>query len=250
MTDYSAVQLFAQSARRVQPDFSLPANQDCVLTICRLVEGVPLAIELAAAWMKVMPCTEIAEEIDQGLDFLTTSLRDVPTRHRSLRAVFDHSWRLLSGREREVFRRLSVFRGGFRKQAAAQIAGASLLDLAAMVEKSLLKVTPTGRYRMHELLRQFAAEKLAEAPKEKEETKSRHSEYFIAFVNEREQLLSSDRQKTAINEIGQETKNIRQAYDRVVEQGSGEASKIASNNLSNFITRILTEDELQENEAN
>ena len=168
--EYSAVRLFAQSARRVQPDFSLSAELDCVLHICRLVEGMPLAIELAASWLKLLSCPEIARQIEQSLDFLTTPVRNVPARHRSMRAIFEHSWQLLSQTEQDILRRLSEFKGGFQQEDAEQVAGASLLQLAALVDKSILRVTPTGHYRMHEMLRQFAAEKLQETTQDKEQT--------------------------------------------------------------------------------
>src|SRR5262249_45381113 len=111
---YSAVALFLQRAHKVHARFTFgAAEKRAVARICRLVEGMPLGIELAAAWVRALSCAEIAQEIEQSLGFLTTSLRDVPERHRSLLAVFDHSWRLLSADERGVFRKLSVFRGGF-----------------------------------------------------------------------------------------------------------------------------------------
>jgi len=156
---YSAVQLFVQSARRGGPGFQLADVKD-VARICKLVEGLPLAIELAACWVHQMPGARIAEQIQRDLDFLSTNLRDVPERHRSTRALFEHSWRLLSGDEQAVLRKLSVFRSGFDADAAAHIANASLHVLSALTEKSLLRASPLERYDLHELLRQFAEEKL------------------------------------------------------------------------------------------
>jgi predicted ATPase len=97
---YDLVQLFVERARRVRRDFSLAAELTDVVRICQLVEGVPLAAELAAAWTNILSCNAIAAELEDGLQLLQTSLRDVPDRHRSLRAVFDESWKLLSGRAR------------------------------------------------------------------------------------------------------------------------------------------------------
>src|SRR5207244_12551091 len=115
------------------------------------------------------------------LDLLATTQRDVPARHRSMRAVFDESWRLLSDEERLVLERVSVFRGGFDAEAAVQVAGADRALLAGLVQRSLLQQTPGGRYEIHELLRQYGAEKLAEAG-ESEETRSRHAAYYLALV--------------------------------------------------------------------
>ncbi|MBI1877997.1 MAG: XRE family transcriptional regulator [Chloroflexi bacterium] len=138
---YDAVRLFVQSARRAQVGFSLAAEQKSVVRICRLVEGMPLGIELAAAWLKTLACDQIAHEIERSLDILSTRLQNMPERHRSMRAVFEHSWRLLVEAEQAVLQRLSVFRGGFQYQAAESVADASLMTLAALVEKSLLQVT-------------------------------------------------------------------------------------------------------------
>src|SRR5262249_50005594 len=136
---YAAVQLFSQRARRVQANFSLDMNAPSVVTICRQVEGLPLALELAATWLRVMPCGQIAAQIAVGLDLLATPLRNVPERHRSLRATFEQSWRLLSEAERGVLAVLSVFRGGFDLQAASNVAGADLPMLACLVDKSLIR---------------------------------------------------------------------------------------------------------------
>jgi len=117
--DYSAVQLFMQNARRVQSSFTLNQTQKPAVTrICRLVGGMPLGIELASSWVRALSCEEIADEIERSLDILVTSARNVEPRHRNMRAALEHSWNLLSDVEREVFKKLSVFRGGFRKEAA------------------------------------------------------------------------------------------------------------------------------------
>ncbi|MCB0180454.1 MAG: AAA family ATPase, partial [Anaerolineae bacterium] len=134
-----AVQLFVARARQVQPDFSADDEREAVLQICRLVEGIPLAVELAASWTKTLSCPAIAAEIQRSLDFLVTPLRNVSDRHRSMAAVFDTSWQLLSENEQHVFKRLSVFRGGFQRAAAEPVAGATLATLAALVDKSLLR---------------------------------------------------------------------------------------------------------------
>src|SRR5439155_9655016 len=126
----------------------------------------------------------IAERIATGLDLLAASLRNVPERHRSLRATFEQSWRLLSEGERGVLAVLSVFRGGFDLQAAVNVAGASLPVLASLVDKSLIRVKEAGRYDMHELLRQYAEEQL-EAAGEGEATRQSHCQYYADFLQQR-----------------------------------------------------------------
>jgi predicted ATPase/DNA-binding SARP family transcriptional activator len=216
---YSAVQLFVNSARRVRRDFSLvPAEAPAVGRICRLVEGMPLALELAAAWARVATVQEIADEIERGLDLLATSASDVPARHRSMRAVLDHSWRLLSPVEQEAFCNLSVFRGGFSREAAGQVAGASLAALAALVDQSLVRRYPSGRYDMHELSRQYAAEKRAEVPGEKEKLLDRHSAYYVAFLQGVQEPLQGKHREKALAEIDREIENVRLAWRWLVSQ--------------------------------
>src|SRR6266545_5899062 len=220
LEEYSAVQLFVQQARRVQPHFCLSeGDRPAVARICQLVVGMPLAIELAAAWIRVLTCTAIAEHITGNLDFLTTLTSDIPERHRSVRAVFDHSWNLLTMEARMVFARLSVFHGGFRREAAEYIAGADLSILLALADKSLLFATPAGRYEIHELLRQYAAEKLCESSEGIDPIRDRHSSYYGEFLHQRAHYLKGGKQKETLKEIGAEIENIRAGWLWAVERG-------------------------------
>ncbi len=217
--EYSAVQLFLQRASQVDVGFTLAeADLPQVVRICRLLEGMPLGIELAAAWVRTLSCQEIAQEIEKSLDFLATSMRDLPERHRSLRAVFDHSWQLLADAERAAFRRLSVFRGGFSRDAAEQVAGAHLSLLSTLADKSLLRRDPTGRYTVHETLRQYAAQKLDQAPQEGEVAQDQHCSHFAAFLQQREKDLKGARQSGALDEIAAELENVRVAWRWAVAQ--------------------------------
>jgi predicted ATPase len=215
---YSAVQLFLSGARQIQPGFEATDDvlQD-VVRICRLVEGMPLGIELAAAWVGMLTPAEIAAEISQNLDFLETDLRDVPERQRSMRAVFDHSWRLLTERERELFQGLSVFRGGFTRDAAQEVSGASPRELKALVNKSLLQRTPAGRYQVHELLRQYAAGKLEDSGKA-EAVRDAHGAYYAAALERWERDLKGARQRTTLTEMGVEIENAHAAWNWAVER--------------------------------
>jgi predicted ATPase/DNA-binding SARP family transcriptional activator len=159
---YSAVQLFLQTARRMRARFALMEEQSHVIRICQLVEGLPLGLELAASWVRVMSCREIAEQIEHNLDVLSAHITDMPDRHRSARAVFEYSWSLLAPEEQRVFMKLAAFPGGFRREAAERVAGAPLSLLFTLVDKSLLRAGANGRYDMHSLLHQFVVEKAAE----------------------------------------------------------------------------------------
>jgi predicted ATPase/DNA-binding XRE family transcriptional regulator len=216
--EYSAVELFVYHARSVQAGFTLKAEeQEAVARICQLVDGMPLAIELAAAWVQILTCGEVVCEIERSLDFLETSLRDVPERHRSLRAVFDHSWNLLSDGERSLLCRLAVFRGGFEREAAERVAGATLPLLAALVSKSLVRRASGGRYDLHEVVRQYALVRLAGDP-QTEADRDRHSEYYLALLQEREAALLSAAQREVIRELAAEIGNVHAAWAWAVER--------------------------------
>lgn len=217
---YAAVRLFLQSARRVQPNFELsPADLAPLTRICRQVRGMPLAIILAAAWVEMLTPAEIAAEVSQNLDFLATEMRDTPERQRSLRAVFDYSWNLLNQREQEIFCRLSVFRGGFSRPAGQEIGGASLRDLMALVNKSLLHRFPTGRYDVHEVLRQYAAEKLAQSPEGDAPVRDRATTYYAAALERRADDLLGPRELEALDDIESDSENVRAAWYWAVAQG-------------------------------
>ena len=206
-----AVQLFLQSARRTRPDFILTDdNRMDVLALCRLVEGMPLGIILAATWLDTLSTTEILAEMNQDLDFLAVEGGDLPQRQRSMRAAFNHSWRLLDEREQAAFRQLSVFRGGFTREAAAAVADASARNLQALINKSLLIRESVNRYMFHELLRQFAAEKLAGAPGEEAATRYRHSAYFCDFLYDHAQQWHSAKQFEALATVMREAANAQE----------------------------------------
>jgi predicted ATPase/DNA-binding SARP family transcriptional activator len=235
LAGYSAVQLFLQQAQTVQPGFKpTTADQQAIQRICRLVEGVPLAIELAASWLQLLSCDEIAAEIERNLDFLATPLRNVPERHRSLRAVFDYSWQLMSPEEKRIFRQLSVFRGGFRHEAAEQVAGASLAHLRTLVNKSLLQPPQAGRYLRHMLLWQYATEKLAELPAEQGSAQERHGLYYAGFLAQRSAALQGGDQKQALTEIGEEIENIRLSWRWAIAHGHVAALEQSLESLFHF----------------
>jgi predicted ATPase/DNA-binding CsgD family transcriptional regulator len=221
---YDAAQLFVERARQARGDFMVDREHPHVIRICRLVGGLPLAIELAAARVRTMSCAQIAEEIQRSMGFLSTALRNVPERHRDMYAVLEPSWNRLTPPQREVFERLSVFRGGFEREAAERVAGASLQLLTALVDKSLLRVTSTGRYEMHELVRQYAeARLLEEPPGENERAQDSHCTYYADFLQQREPDLHGADLLRALAEIRPEIDNIRVMWQWAVEHGRWDA---------------------------
>ncbi|MBL8161163.1 MAG: helix-turn-helix domain-containing protein [Anaerolineae bacterium] len=208
--DFTAVQLFEGCARRNLPGFHLQDHLSASIRVCELVEGMPLAIELAASWVRRMPCEQIAEQIQQDLNFLSAGWRDAPERHRSIRALFDHSWRMLSAEEQDVLMKLSVFRGGFEPEAARQIAGASLGMLTSLEDKSLVQGSPFGRYDLHELIRQYAENHLKDAGKAVE-AQNRHLDYYLIWAETTDKQLHTKEQLNAARRIKTEYNNLRAA---------------------------------------
>jgi tetratricopeptide (TPR) repeat protein len=184
-----------------------------------LLEGIPLAIELAAAWAGMLSCAEIADEIESNIDFLQTRMRDLPERHRSLRASFDHSWRYLSEEEQMALCRLAVFRGGFDRLAAGQVTGATLPLLASLVSKSLVRRGDDARYDLHEVIRQLALSHLEADPDQEESARNAHSEYYLRFAAEREKALRSAAQQQAGRELIDEMDNLRAAWVWAIRRG-------------------------------
>ena len=216
----TSVELFLQRARRAYVGFNaIPEDFPAIVRICQLVEGNPLGIELAAAWVRTLSCDEIAQEIEGGMDFLSVSALDMPARHRSMRAVFDHSWKLLTEEEQRVLLRLSVFQGGFRREAAEQVAEATLSVLSTLVTKSLIRRSGAGRYDLHELIRQFAAEQFAERPDEQAATQACHGNYYLTFFSQAEGRFRSSAQRETLEELTAEMDNFRAAWDWAVVHG-------------------------------
>jgi predicted ATPase/DNA-binding CsgD family transcriptional regulator/Tfp pilus assembly protein PilF len=232
---YSAIQLFVERARRVRGDLSLADEQAGVIRICQLVEGMPLALELASTWTKTLQTDEIATEIQRSIDFLSTSVRNVPERHQSMQAVFEQTWQRLSDGERRVFSALSVFSGGFRREAAEAVAGVSLRILSGLGDKSLLTHEPNGRYQIHELLRQYAQTRLETTPDEAFRIHDLHCAYYARFLHERQQSLAgSSRQRDASLEIEADLDNVRAAWAWAVEHSKVEAVEQAQYALIMF----------------
>lgn len=213
ITNSSAVTLFAQSARRAQAGFGMQEQERrAVARICQVVGGNPLAIELAASWVRMLSCDEIVQEIERNLDFLAASQRNMPERHRSMRAVFDHSWQMLNGVEQEALAKLSVFSGGFNRDAAAQVAQASLSVLASLISKFLVVRLDSDRYGFHELIRLYARERLTERG-ELDGVRDAHLNYFIELAEAAEPKLYDSEQIIWLDRLEREHDNLRTALE-------------------------------------
>jgi predicted ATPase/DNA-binding CsgD family transcriptional regulator/predicted negative regulator of RcsB-dependent stress response len=235
---YSALKLFVERARQVQKNFSPETEQAHMIRICQLVGGIPLGIEVATAWLKTLPSWKIADEIEHNIDFLATSMRNIPERHRSIRAVFDKSWQLLNEDEQDVFKKLSVFRGGFMQEAAEEVAGATLVTLSSLVDKSLLRISPSGRYRFHELTRQYAEEQLKTSPEEMIRIQELHCSYFAEYLYQYYQDARGPKQSLAYVELKQEIENVRVAWNYAIQNRKLEAIRRAVKGLFYFFINI------------
>ncbi len=216
-----AARLFLDAAERSRPGIALQTEDlEPLSRILDLTGGLPLAILLAAAWIQVLSISQIAEELASSLDILQTSMSDVPDRHRSMQAVFDYTWQQLGDREKSLFSALSVFRGGFTRDAAAAVADASLLDLANLSGRSL--ITPSDeseRHKVHELIRQYAESELEKDPERHEAVLNSHAAFFSELAHEAFALLSSADQPRMLEILEDDLENIRSAWRRHVSTG-------------------------------
>jgi predicted ATPase/class 3 adenylate cyclase/tetratricopeptide (TPR) repeat protein len=237
---FSGLALFTERAKQIEPSFDLTReNLPDVSRICQLVDGLPLGIELAAAWVNVLTCEEIAEEIESDIDFLATTMHDVPEKHRSLRAIFNQSWRRIPKDQQAGFRRLAVFRGGFRREAAQDVAGVSLAMLSQFIQKSLLNRDKQGRFVLHPLIKAFAGEKLDETPQERDSTYQLHSRHYVQFLIDRRQRIHGESMRKCREEMRAESGNIWAAVEWAITRWEDEDE--AYNALRSFALYAQTE---------
>jgi predicted ATPase len=221
---FDAVRLFVRSARRVDPDFSAATESEAVAAICRLVDGLPLAIELIAAWVRLLSCRDILLELRAGTELLRTPETGRPGRHASIERVFEQSWLRLGDAERDALGKLSVFRGGFDAAAARAITGSSLAVLGSLTDKSLLH-QDGARLRLHPLVQQLAAAKLSADVRKA--TEQAHSARYLQFVlGARKDVESGDGR--TLRQIEIEGDNCRAAWRWAATEGPAASADTAA----------------------
>jgi len=209
------------------PRFDLEAALPVVGRICRLLHGVPLALELAASQLRNSSCQAIAEAINRNLDILTVSFPDIPSRHRSLRAAFNWSWDYLSQSQQDTMARLTIFHGGFTEDAALAVAGASPRIIGGLVDKSFLRVAPSGRHSMHELIRQYSAERHFQL-QIMDEAREQHLSYYLVLAEQAEAEFQGPKQAPWLSRLEIEYLNIAAALRFAVREGKWErAARLA-----------------------
>lgn len=228
----SSATLFIQRAQQAVSGFT-PTTDDllAIAQICELVEGLPLGIELAAAWVRTLSCQEIAAEIRRSIHFLESAMLDLPERHRSIHATIEYSWKLLSSAEQRALRALSIFRGGFHRQAAEAVAGATLPILYSLISKSLVHRTETGRFDLHGLIQQYAWEQLQAVEQEASAAWQAYSRYYANLLAQRGQALKGADRVAVAAELIAELPNLRRAWERASGQGQADEINQAADSL-------------------
>jgi predicted ATPase/DNA-binding SARP family transcriptional activator/Tfp pilus assembly protein PilF len=228
--------LFAHHACRVDPRWELTAeNRACVSRICHLVEGLPLALELAAVWIRGASACRIAEEIADTIDFLRSATPHRPARQRSLAATFTYAYDLLSEEDRALFRRLSVFPGSFLLEDARAVADASLPALARLLDRSLIRLSETDRWDLHPLLRRYAAERLGRDPAALAALQAQHARLYLdQLVAEDDALWGEDPQR-ALTGVTAEWENVRAAWRYALSLGEVDLLRSAAGPLARYL---------------
>lgn len=216
---FGAINLFMQRARQAKHDFSFKEEKEQVIAICRLVEGLPLALELAAAWVRMLSCQQIVDKIQLSLDFLSATQRNIPDRHLSIRAVFETSWELMLPHEQDALAQMSIMRGGFTPEAAEAVADASIFTLKGLLNKSLLRARGKNHFNLHELVRQFAADKFELRYVSSEPQLERLMTYYMSLLYQNEETLFGPEQAHTLDLMEPEIDNIYQAWVWAVKRG-------------------------------
>lgn len=249
---YPAPQLFIHTAQAVHPNFIAERQKDAIIAICQMVEGLPLGIQLAAAAINAHACTEIVDAVRRNLDAINTKMRNMPERHRSLRAVFTHSWELLTPIEQRAFADLAIFVDGFSAESAKLIANISHELLDALQNKSLVQqmevqtgthsaqlidVETHRRYRLHPVLHHYAGLELAKSAAHEGRLRHQHCLYFCRFAAEREAALNQLGAGAAADAIATELENLRAGWRYALSQGLDELLLFMAPGLIRFYLR-------------
>lgn len=211
---FDAVQLFLRNARRVKPDFRLEnKDKSVIVELVYYLQGMPLAIELAANWVRLFPVSELLQALKQDINLLEVTGQQVSEKHQSMRKVFAYSWKLLSEEQKRVLAELSIFRGGFNRDAALSVAKASVRVLISLVNKSLIRTTPSGRFSILEVIRQYAAEYI----KNQDLVSKAHSSYYLKALAESIEGIRGDDPNASFRQLDLDFENIRIAWQYAVK---------------------------------
>jgi DNA-binding SARP family transcriptional activator/predicted ATPase len=241
---YHAIELFSHSARRTSSHFQISEeNYREIVAITQFVEGMPLGLEMAASWVNLLSPREILTEIRTNLDFLKTEMQDTPTRQRSMRAVLDYSWDRLNLDDQFALARLSVFQGGFTREAAEKVAGISLADLKKLMDCSFIRQKGSGGFHIHELMRQYTFEKLCQSTEKFKNASDRHAAYYCVALSLWGDGLKGPDQVKLLPVVRREIDNIQTAWVWVTQEKQIEQIKRGLEGLCYFYLRTLRNQE-------
>ncbi|MFC2095409.1 BTAD domain-containing putative transcriptional regulator [Candidatus Bipolaricaulota bacterium] len=230
--DYAAVRLLRISARRYGHAHESGVDDlTGISRVARLLEGLPLGLEMAADWRSMFSWNEIADRVSANLEFLRHTSKEVAPKHRTLAAVFEQAWGMLPDEAKAVLSRLSVFRDGFTVEAAESVTECHIGDLALLANRCLIKRVGSDRYRIHELLRQFASKKLADASREIKHIGRRHAEFYMHAVARWVQKLAGPEQYPTLERMGLAMGNVRSAFQYASEVAASDLLREACEGL-------------------
>lgn len=239
--------LFMQVAERTAPGFDPDDEQRCSIeSLCALLEGSPLGIELAASWVRLVPPSAVLSELRRDLSLLESADPLAPSRQKTLGQAFDYSWKLLSDSDRKAMAGASVFRGDFTAVAFGMVTGGNLKDLAALHDKSLLRRSGTDRFALHGIIRGFAREHIEAHPDGAAGLERNHRDCYASLCAELLPLLKSGGQQNALEAIQSDLANIREGFIKAAATGSGASVESYSDALSIF---FQTKSRLREGKA-
>ena len=213
-----SARLFTERALQVNHGYH-PSERDyqSILRICQMVEGMPLAIELAAVWIGVMTIDDIEKELSINLDFLSSNYLDVPEKHHSIRIVFENTWDLLTGEQQNLLCKLSIFENSFNQQAAAEVVQVEINQLLLLVEKSLVYCDHHGRFSIHNLIRMFAYEKLTQKPAFLADVREKYCRYYLGLLTTHEPDMNSEKMEDIRLVLRQETYHLQKAAQWAIQ---------------------------------
>ncbi|MBC7807218.1 MAG: tetratricopeptide repeat protein [Akkermansiaceae bacterium] len=243
LLEFSAVRLFVDRATAARADFAInKANAAAVVQVCRRLDGIPLALELAASSVRSIAVEVAAARLSEDLSPLTGAMRTSASRHRTLQATFDWSWELLTPAERLLLARLSVFVGGWTQEAAEAVCGSDrsemhslLIALTSLVDKSLVvyeEKRPTPRYRLLETVRQYAAERLYDDPEGADVIRARHLAYLISYVERQEAVVHGEHQADVLDRLEADHDNCRAVLRWAAAETSGPVAAVEALRLA------------------
>ncbi len=212
-----AIKFLVQNAQRVNPNWTINSeNKEAIARLCHLTEGMPLGLLLSVAWLDVYSLEQVCVEIQKNSDILASTKHDIPTRQRSIRAIFEYSWQELTEEEKNIYMKMSVFQGGCSLEALEHVSGATAPILQKLINKALISRNRDGNYSLHELLRQYANEYLEQSDLATS-VRTKHMNYYAKELEQHTEQLKDSRQLKSVRYIKSNFENVRTMWYHMIE---------------------------------